>query len=176
MLNKIVAQTRQAVAVSRQVRSLEDIRGNLVPGSFAFSAAIRQCDWTLIAECKLASPAKGTLCSVYSVPELAAIFAANGATALSVHTNACFRGSMNDIAKVKAIVTLPVLCKEFIIDAYQLYAAREAGADAVLLIAAILSDAELKQFLQIAHDLGMDCLVEVHTLEELIRVQRPEPG
>ncbi|HWR07452.1 indole-3-glycerol phosphate synthase TrpC [Sporomusa sp.] len=172
MLNRIVAQTRQAVALMKKVTPLETISGRLTTGSFAFSTAIASRDWALIAECKLASPAKGLLCKDYTVPELAVIFAANGAAALSVHTNAAFRGCLDDIRQVKAIVSLPVLCKEFIIDGYQLYAARAAGADAVLLIAAVLSDSELHTLSQLAASLGLDCLVEVHTLSELIRVKQ----
>ncbi len=172
MLNSIVDQTRQAVALAKQNKPLTLIKQDIVAGNYAFSAAIKQRDWTLIAECKLASPAKGTLCADYSVPELARIFAVHGAAALSVHTNAAFRGSIDDIARVKQMVDLPVLCKEFILDEYQLYAARAAGADAVLLIAAILAADELVRFIEIAAGLGMDALVEVHTLPELQQVQQ----
>ncbi|MBP2635771.1 MAG: trpC [Firmicutes bacterium] len=174
MLNKIVAQTKQVVAAAKAVKPAELFYNQVMPAQFAFSTALESTDWALIAECKLASPAKGTLCSNYTVPELAKIYAANGAAALSVHTNAAFRGSYDDIVRVKAVVNLPVLCKEFIIDEYQLYAARAAGADAVLLIAAILTDFELAAFLKIGNKLGLDCLVEVHTLTELIRVQETE--
>lgn len=174
MLDKIVIQTRKAVAAAKAVKPAATIGNRIVPGNFAIRTALSRTNWALIAECKLASPAKGTLCNSYTVPELAQIYASHGATALSVHTNAAFRGTIEDIVRVKASVKLPVLCKEFIIDEYQLYAARAAGADAVLLIAAILSDAELTRFLQIASDLGMDCLVEVHTLAELKRVQQTD--
>ncbi|SMC75454.1 indole-3-glycerol phosphate synthase TrpC [Sporomusa malonica] len=172
MLNRIVAQTKEAVALMKEAKSIQLIDRKIAAGSFAFSAAIAEREWTLVAECKLASPAKGTLCSDYTVPELATIFADNGATALSVHTNAAFCGNIDDITRVKAVVNLPVLCKEFIVDEYQLYAARAAGADAILLIAAILSNAELDRFFHLAEELGMDCLVEVHTLPELIRVEQ----
>ncbi len=174
MLDKIVIQTKQAVAVAKTAKPVEILYNQIRPGNFAFSAVLSQADWALIAECKLASPAKGTLCSNYTVPELAQIYAKHGATALSVHTNAAFLGSYDDIVRVKTLVSLPVLCKEFIVDEYQLYAARVAGADGVLLIAAILSDKELARFLEVASQLGLDCLVEVHTLEELTRVQRTE--
>ena len=172
MLNSIVNQTRQAVALAKQNKPLTLIEQDIVAGNYAFSAAIKKREWTLIAECKLASPVKGTLCSAHTVPELAGVFAAHGAAALSVHTNAAFRGSINDIARVKQMVDLPVLCKEFILDEYQLYAARAAGADAVLLIAAILAADELVRFIEIVAGLGMDALVEVHTLPELQQVQQ----
>jgi indole-3-glycerol phosphate synthase len=173
MLDKIISQTRQAVAAAKAATPLAAL-GEIAPGSFAFSTTIALKEWALIAECKLASPAKGTLCSNYTVPELAQFYARHGAAALSVHTNAVFRGRIDDIVQVKANVSLPVLCKEFIIDEYQLYAARAAGADAVLLIAAVLTDAALLRFLQVARELGMDCLVEVHTLAELNRVQQTD--
>lgn len=172
MLNIIVDQTRQAVALAKQNKPLALIEQDIVTGDYAFSATIKKREWTLIAECKLASPAKGTLCSAHTVLELAKVFAAHGAAALSVHTNAAFRGSIDDIVSIKQTVDLPVLCKEFIVDEYQLYAARAAGADAVLLIAAILPAAELVRFIGIAANLGMDVMVEVHTLPELQRVQQ----
>ncbi|MDF2569663.1 MAG: trpC [Sporomusa sp.] len=172
MLTSIVAKTKEAVALMKVVDPIESIKSKISPGTFAFSTAIAKSEWALIAECKLVSPAKGALCLNYTVPKLATIFATSGATALSVHTNAAFRGNMGDITQVKRVVNLPVLCKEFVIDEYQLYAARAAGADAILLIAAILTDTELDQFIQLATELGIDCLVEVHTLPELIRVEQ----
>jgi len=105
------------------------------------------------------------------VPELARIFTDNGATGLSVHTSAPFQGKLTDITAVRAVSPLPILRKDFIIDEYQIYEARAAGADAILLIAAVLTDAELNQFLSIATRLGMDCLIEVHSLPELERVK-----
>lgn len=174
MLADIVAQTRRAVAAQKEITPLATVYGKVVPGDFALRAAFGQRDWGLIAECKLASPAKGTLCTSYTVPELASIYADNGAAALSVHTNTAFRGSLADIQKVANVTALPVLCKEFIIDEYQLYAARAAGAKAVLLIAAILTDKELAHFLYIAAQMGLDCLVEVHALDELVRVQQTD--
>ncbi|MBP2628769.1 MAG: Indole-3-glycerol-phosphate synthase [Firmicutes bacterium] len=172
MLKKITDKKRQIVADAKEQRPLSDLLKVITPGNYVFSKAIQQSEWTLIAECKLASPAKGQLCTDYSVPELAKVFAANGATALSVHTDMHFCGRLEDIAAVRAVTQLPILRKDFIIDEYQLYEARVAGADAVLLIANILSDDQLKEYLGIAHELGMDSLVEVHTLEELERVQQ----
>lgn len=172
MLNKIVNQTRETIKEAKRMIPLKAIMSKATQGDFAFSATISRNDWSLIAECKLASPAKGTLCPRHTVVELAKIYANSGAAALSVHTNAAFGGKMADIVDVKKAVDVPVLCKEFIIDEYQLVAARAAGADAVLLIAALLSNTELSRFSQIAGKLGMDSLVEVHTLPELKRVQQ----
>jgi len=172
MLKKITDKKRQTVADAKKQRPLADLLQEIIPGNFRFRAAIKQVSWTLIAECKLVSPAKGQLCTDYSVPELARIYTANGATALSIHTDEHFSGQLADIAAVRAVTTLPILRKDFIIDGYQIYEARAAGADAVLLIVTILSDDQLEEYLAITHELGMDALVEVHTLEELERVQQ----
>lgn len=169
MLNQIVAAIREQVAILKQTQPLDPL--SIQPASFALSRALEAADWALIAECKLTSPAKGPLCDSRSVPELARIFTDNGATALSVHTSAPFQGKLADIAAVRAVSPLPILRKDFIIDEYQVYEARAAGADAILLIAAILTDAELNQFLSTATRFGMDCLVEVHSLSELERVK-----
>ena len=169
MLNQIVAAIREQVATLKQTQPLDPAA--IQPSTFALRRALDAADWTLIAECKLASPAKGQLCDSRSVPELARLFSENGATALSVHTSAPFQGKLADIAAVRTVSPLPILRKDFIIDEYQVYEARAAGADAILLIAAILNDAELNKFLATASRLGMDCLVEVHSLPELERVK-----
>lgn len=176
MLAAIVAEIRREVAARKQIRPVSAIAREITPGAAAFAKALRAADWALIAECKLASPAKGLLSGRHTVPELARIYTAGGAAALSIHTSAPFRGRLEDIAAVRAVSPLPILRKDFIIDEYQLYEARWAGADAVLLIAAILTDVELARFLALAGELGLDTLVEVHSLEELQRVQRtPAP-
>ncbi|WP_378954868.1 indole-3-glycerol phosphate synthase TrpC [Pelosinus sp. sgz500959] len=172
MLNKITEKKREAVKIAKEERPLARLLKNIMPGSFAFSKAIKQSDWALIAECKLVSPAKGQLCTDYSVTELAQLYTKSGATALSVHTDTHFSGQLEDIAAVRAVTSLPILRKDFIIDEYQIYESRVAGADAILLIVHILSDEQLKEYISIAHGLGMDCLVEVHTLEELERAQQ----
>lgn len=141
-------------------------------GEFRLRKALQENPWSLIAECKLASPAKGRLCDRHTVAELAQIYTQAGATALSVLTDAHFCGQLAHIGEVKQVSRLPVLRKDFVLDAYQIYEARSAGADAVLLIAAILSDEQLQTYLALTESLGMDALVEVHTLAELERVQR----
>ena len=172
MLKNITDKKRLTVVYDKEQRPLADLLKKITPGTFAFSKAICQSEWTLIAECKLTSPAKGQLCTDYTVPELAEIYTVNGATALSIHTDEHFSGRLADIAAVRAVTTLPILRKDFIIDEYQIYEARVAGADAVLLIANILTDDQLQRYLDITHELGMDALVEVHTLDELQRVQQ----
>jgi len=172
MLKTITDKKRQTVAAAKEQQPLADLLKVITPGNFRFSTAIKQVTWALIAECKLVSPVKGPLCMGYSVPGLAQIYTANGAAALSVHTDVHFSGRLADIPAVKAVSGLPILRKDFIIDEYQIYEARAAGADAVLLIANILADNQLQEYLAIAHELGMDSLVEVHTVKELERVQQ----
>ncbi|SEJ70098.1 indole-3-glycerol phosphate synthase [Propionispira arboris] len=162
ILDEIVAKKKEIVEAEKQNVSLHELKQQITPGHFLLSRAMRQKDWSLIAECKLQSPAKGRLCSDYSVVDLAKIYAENGATVLSVHTDPHFLGKNEDIAKVKAVVTLPVLRKDFIIDEYQIYQARQLGADGVLLIARILTPAQLKEYVYTAWSLGLDALVEVH--------------
>lgn len=163
MLDGIIAKKKIAVAEAKQRLSLQNIKHNVKVTGFNFSRQMSLKSWKLIAECKLQSPAKGRLCTSYSVTDLAKIYAANGAAALSVHSDPHFLGDINDIAKVKKVVDIPVLRKDFIIDEYQIYESRLTGADAVLLIARILSPAQLKEYLYTAWSLGMDCLVEVHS-------------
>jgi indole-3-glycerol phosphate synthase len=136
-------------------------------------AALRQSSTTpaLIAEIKKASPSQGVIRENFDPVEIAQSYASHGAACLSVLTDrAFFQGSFEYLAQVREAVELPLLCKEFIIYPYQMYLARCKGADAVLLIAAILSDKDLAYCVQIAKALGMSALVEVHTLAELDRV------
>jgi indole-3-glycerol phosphate synthase len=172
MLNGIVAKKRQEVKRRKQEKPLVDFKEDITKGSFTFYQAIEQAPWALIAECKLVSPVKGQLCAKYTETELAKLYAANGAIALSVHTDQHFKGKLENIAAVRAVTNLPILRKDFIVDTYQIYESRLVGADAILLIAAVLTDEELEEYLEIAKELGLDCLVEVHTLEELLRVQK----
>jgi indole-3-glycerol phosphate synthase len=125
----------------------------------------------VIAEVKKASPSKGVIREVFDPVAIAQSYEQGGATCLSVLTDAkFFHGSFDNLAKIRAVTNLPLLCKEFILYPYQMYLARANGADAVLLIAAILSDKDLQYFLKIAQGLGMAALIEVHTLEELDRI------
>jgi indole-3-glycerol phosphate synthase / phosphoribosylanthranilate isomerase len=124
----------------------------------------------LIAEVKRASPSRGMLAPDVDPIELACTYASNGATAISVLTEShFFLGSFEYLAAIKQVVKVPVLCKDFIIDEYQVYEARAYGADAILLICAILDQVQLQRLLKVAHDLHMYCLVEVHTSEEVQR-------
>ena len=126
---------------------------------------------SLIAEVKKASPSKGIIRSDFDPVAIAQAYEQGGASCLSVLCDrAFFQGSFDYLKQVKQQVSLPVLCKEFIISPYQVWQARAAGADAVLLIAAVLCDQDLELLSALARQLGMQPLIEVHTLTELDRV------
>ena len=138
-----------------------------------FLGALRsgQTNPALIAEVKKASPSKGIIKADFNPVEIAKAYESGGASCLSVLTDEkFFQGSFENLSLIRAKVNLPLLCKEFIIYPYQIYTARAKGADAVLLIAAVLENKDLNYFIKIVKMLGMTPLIEVHTLEELDRV------
>ncbi len=163
-----VEALRQQYPIAR----LKSLIGQL-PAPLDFLAALRTSAHpvALIAEVKKASPSKGILRHDFDPVAIAQAYERAGATCLSVLTDQkFFQGSGDYLSQVKASVGLPVLCKEFILYSYQILWARALQADAVLLIAALLSDADLGYFAKVAQRLGMTPLVEVHTLAELDRV------
>lgn len=124
----------------------------------------------IIAEVKRSSPSAGALAHIESPAELAAQYASGGAAAISVLTEQRrFNGSLEDFDAVRAKVDVPLLRKDFTVDEYQIYEARAHGADLVLLIVAALDDAQLRDYLALTHELGMQALVETHTVEEIAR-------
>ncbi|MEO1669300.1 MAG: indole-3-glycerol phosphate synthase TrpC [Cyanobacteria bacterium J06631_2] len=138
-----------------------------------FLGALRQgkTNPALIAEVKKASPSKGIIKADFNPVAIAKAYAAGGASCLSVLTDQkFFQGSFENLRLIRSEVDLPLLCKEFIIYPYQIYYARAQGADAVLLIAAVLENKDLNYFVKITKALGMTPLIEVHTQKELDRV------
>ncbi len=127
----------------------------------------------IIAEYKKASPSKGTINEQLAPAEVAEAYRSGGAAAISVLTEEDnFKGSLDDLVAVRSAVDIPILRKDFIFDPFQVYEAAAVGADAILLIAAMLSDTQLRDLEALAEDeLGMDALIEVHTLEELDRIK-----
>jgi len=178
LLSKIIAQKRQEVAklcadndaARLRARALE-IRKDVPP--FRLRKALEEPAPALkiIAEFKRMSPSRGVIRAGLSPGETARLYERGGASAISVLTDEeYFGGSINDLIDVRASTRLPILRKDFIIDPIQIYQAAIAGADAVLLIAAVLDDSLLEKMRAIAEDeLGLDALVEVHTSEELQR-------
>jgi indole-3-glycerol phosphate synthase len=135
-----------------------------------FKAALQRSTVALIAEVKKASPSKGLLVKDFNAVRIARTYEENGASAISVLTDAkFFQGSLDDLRAVRASVRLPILRKDFIIDAHQVYEARAAGADATLLIVMALKDAQLRDLHNLITELGMAALVEVHNEAELER-------
>ena len=130
----------------------------------------------LIAEVKKASPSKGVIQPNFDPVKIAKAYEAGGAACLSVLTDEkFFQGGFENLELIRSAgVTCPLLCKEFIVDAYQIYLARKYGADAILLIAAVLPNQDLMYFQKIAKSLGMAALIEVHTYEEMERVLQLE--
>lgn len=175
ILEEIVWSKLREVELRRHQISFAEIQHQASTSSSPrnFLNALRQSPIkpSLIAEVKKASPSKGILCADFDPIGIAKAYQRGGATCLSVLTDQkFFQGSFANLRRIRQHVSLPLLCKEFIIDPYQIYLARANGADAVLLIAAILSDRMLQSFLDLTHTLGMTALVEVHTIAELDRV------
>lgn len=127
----------------------------------------------VIAEIKKASPSKGVIREDFNPDALAISYAAGGASCLSVLTDTqFFQGSHDYLRRARAACALPVICKDFMVDPYQIYRARAFGADCILLIVAALDDKQLQDFEQIAMDLKMDALIEVHNESEMERALR----
>ena len=183
ILDRIMAHKREELAAQRRATPLADLKSSIpdLPPAVDLAEALSRCGVSLIAEVKRASPSKGLLCPSFDPVELAATYATNGAAAISVLTDVkFFQGKLGYIDRVRSFISdlplpIPILRKDFIFDPYQLYQSRSAGADAVLLIVAVLSDDELADLLELTHELGMMALVEVHDEEELERALRVEP-
>jgi indole-3-glycerol phosphate synthase len=174
-LDTILTATRRTIAerkAAADLRLLERRAAAHTPRGFA--RALRTHAATgpaIIAELKKASPSRGLIRADFSVEPLARALAAAGAAALSVLTDApFFQGSLANLEAASAAVSLPCLRKDFILDPFQILEARAHGADAILLIAAALTDAELRSLTEAAHALALDVLCEVHDAEEAARV------
>lgn len=175
ILEAIVWHKEQEIAQMKEQMTLNELQQQIKPVSQTriFRLALQQSvkQPSLIAEVKKASPSRGMICPNFHPVDIALAYQRGGAACLSVLTDSrFFQGSFDYLRQIREATFLPLLCKEFIIDPYQIYLARINGANAVLLIAAILSDQDLQQLLYLTHQLGMDALVEVHTLAELDRV------
>ncbi len=172
VLDSIVAGVREDLAVRERSRSLHQLRGAVDAAAppLDAEAELRRAGLSLIAEVKRASPSKGPLSEIPDPADLAARYAAGGASAVSVLTESRrFGGSLDDLDAVRAAVRIPVLRKDFVVTDYQVWEARAHGADIVLLIVAALDDATLAALLSRAGELGMTAIVEVHDEDETQR-------
>jgi indole-3-glycerol phosphate synthase len=179
ILDKIVAVKQQEVATATTRKSLQAMRADAESRVLTrdFIAAMRQAIHAgrpaVIAEIKKASPSKGLLREDFIAADIAQSYAEHGAACLSVLTDVTFfQGSADYLKQARASCPLPVLRKDFIIDAYQIYESRAMGADCVLLIAACLDDAQLRDFEAMAIGLDMAVLIEVHDEKERDRALR----
>ena len=172
ILEEIAAYKREFVERAQYDKPLAEVRAVALdmaaPADFA--GALQGGEIALIAEVKKATPSKGVIRADFDPEEIAAIYAENGARALSVLTDeAYFQGSNDYLQAARRVAGLPVLRKDFTIDAYQIYEARSIGADAILLIVALMDGGQLEDFQGLGEELGLSVLVEVHTAEELER-------
>jgi indole-3-glycerol phosphate synthase len=174
ILDRIVDARRESIAHRKRV--LPDVALRIAvekkaPPPRDFPAALSRDGINIIAELKKSSPSKGLLREEYAPAVLASGFEHSGAAALSVLTEEdFFHGSLADLKEASRATNIPILRKDFIIDPWQLWEARAAGADSFLLIAAILNDIMLKELLELGRSLKMEPLVEVHAADELDRV------
>jgi indole-3-glycerol phosphate synthase len=176
ILQKIIARKREEIAERSRQLSLAEMRERAGTADAcrgfvtAIQGKIAAGQAAVIAEIKKASPSKGVIREDFHPAEIAASYEKGGAACLSVLTDKdFFQGSEDYLQQARAACHLPVIRKDFIVDPYQVYEARAIGADCILLIVAALDDAPLQQLAQLATQLGMDVLVEVHDAEELQR-------
>ena len=174
VLSTIIAARRRRIERLRAKAPAESLRriAEARTDHRDFAGALSGPVLSVISELKKASPSRGLLRSEYRPLEIAKSYQQAGASALSVLTEEdFFQGSLDDLKAVRGTVHLPILRKDFIVDEYQVYESAAAGADAILLIVAALEDSELEHFLQLAEQLHVAALVEVHTESELERAK-----
>lgn len=174
ILEEIVWAKDREIAIARERVPLAKLKEQvaLLPAPLDFVAALKAACLkpAVIAEIKKASPSKGVIRADFDPISIAKNYASGGASCLSILTDKqFFQGGFDVLVQVRQVVDLPLLCKEFILSPYQLYQARAAGADAALLIVAILTDQDLAYLLKVAKGLQLAVLLEVHNSEELER-------
>lgn len=168
ILEKIVHHTKERVAQDKAETPVLILPEQRKLPPFAFEKALRRQDIACICEIKKASPSKGVIAEDFPYLHIARQYEDAGAAAISVLTEPrYFQGSDQYLREIRAEVNLPLLRKEFIIDPYQIQQSAALGADAILLIAAILTQEQLRSYLQVADDLGLSSLIEVHDEEEM---------
>lgn len=177
VLRRIVARKRDEVAERRRAGLPPQFSDEACRGFCrALQSAVQQGKPAVIAEAKKASPSQGVIRAAFDPAAIAKSYELGGASCLSVLTDVdFFQGSDAYMQQARAACALPVLRKDFMVDEWQIQESRRLGADCVLLIAAVLDDAEMAGFYQLAGELGMDALIEVHDAEEMERAQRLRP-
>ena len=175
ILDEIVAKTKSKLEEKKQGLSLEELSSKIDFENLKetnFKKSLQNKAEAIIAEIKKASPSAGIISDNFDPVLKSKEYESFGASALSILTEEeYFLGNIEYLKDVKAITSLPILRKDFIVDEYQIYESKLIGADCILLIASILNDEELKNFSEIAERLKLDYIIEVHDEEELQRVQ-----
>ena len=175
ILDEIVANTKSKLEIKKSEIHIEELLSKIDNKSIEesnFKKSLLNKDEAIIAEIKKASPSAGIISEDFDPVSKAKEYESFGAAALSILTEEdYFLGSINYLVNVKEVSDLPILRKDFIIDAYQIYESKLIGADCILLIAAILSDEQLQKFTNIADQLGLDYIIEIHNKDELSRVE-----
>lgn len=171
ILDELAAYANERVQKAKEQKSLEQIKKEayLMPkGIFQFEKKLKQSELSFICEVKKASPSKGIISEEFPYMEIARAYEANGADAISVLTEPkWFLGSNEIFTQIRKEVKLPMLRKDFTVDEYQIYEAKLMGADAILLICAILDIEKIKEYLKICDNLGISALVETHDESEI---------
>lgn len=168
ILNQIVEDKKSHIEALKKLYPINEMRMNEDIGRRSLIESIRSHEVSIIAEIKRRSPSGGDMNCGYSLTELATIYEEGGAAGISVLTDEkYFGGKPEDLLEAKQSTSLPILRKDFIIDEYQIYEASAYGADVILLIAAILTDMQILRFLNLAHELGLEVLLESHSRAEL---------
>ncbi|AQX07071.1 indole-3-glycerol phosphate synthase [Elizabethkingia meningoseptica] len=169
ILDKIVAQKKLEVEAAKKVLSVEELKNNKLFSRTTFSLKESvQNRSGIIAEFKRQSPSKGIISTIQNPLSVVSAYEKNGASGISILTDKeFFGGSKDDILAVRDHIDIPILRKDFMVDAYQFYEAKAMGADVVLLIAACLSPQQVSEFTALAHSLHLEVLLEIHTEEEL---------
>lgn len=176
VLDSIIEGVREDLARRRKPLSQIHEQMSQAPAALDAYGALIGEQMKVIAEVKRSSPSKGELSTIADPASLAEAYQEAGASVISVLTEERrFKGSLADLAAVRARVTIPILRKDFMVDEYQFFEARAYGADAVLLIVAALSKSQLRDFYDVATELGMASLIEVHTADELERALEISP-
>lgn len=193
ILNKIIEATKERIVEAKKSKTIDELLEGIldnqdklaaeiaenekreekveiiVKEDFCFERALEGDDISFICEIKKASPSKGVIAENFNWLEIARDYEIAGANAISILTEPVFfQGDNRHLIDVANTVRIPILRKDFIIDGYQIYESKLLGADAILLIASILRPEEIKHFIKIADGLGLSCLVETHTEEEII--------
>jgi indole-3-glycerol phosphate synthase len=170
ILDKIVTRVKKRIIEQKQELPQALLQKDIPfpQDPFLFQKALRQPGIQIIAEIKKASPSAGVIAPDFDHVQIAKDYFAANVSAISILTEQdFFQGSLDYLRDVRKVVPLPLLRKDFMVDPYQIFQARYFGANCILLIVGILTLAEIKEFMQIANELGLDCLIEVHNEAEL---------